>query len=722
MFRNFIIIVASLFALTTQPASTSGFLWESTNPGGGGAFNHVAVSPSGIVVVGSDLGGAYRSLDRGQTWNAIGARQGLYSTHVSSVGFDKHNTLYLGTDDGLYRSGDQGSSFQAVLGDGYIPAIAVDGQIGYAAYHSAWNSADATIHKTTNGGYNWSQVSVDLPSNLALVKLVLHPSNPNIIYALAGESRFACSDALLYRSTNGGVNWARLGSQLGQILDVALDAHNPAIVHLTTHGDIEEGYNCLADDPNGGNLYQSSNGGDSWTLIANRTGTIWDNAADPASLRLINLEYPYVWDDRSGVWEYDGVTWQHKPIDNWDSGWSDVFWGFGRSFDGHVKTLGIDPSDPDALWWVNTQFVYATFDGGEMFTSMVSDRISAERYRSRKIDNVVPASLAFGKNGVVYAGYYDMGCFRSLDNGASWQNCNDETYAPAWHGGGGNVMTIVADPDRAGVVWQVQVDDLGNPMTLVRSDDAGGNWQPSNNNLPQSALISGLSIDPNSPTNQRTLFVTVDGDVYVSGVDGWGWDLMFDCDGCFYTAVDQFDSNIVYAGGTAGLFRSTDGGWNWHSFGTSAMQGGWDGDSIWYYDYSGITDITPSLDQSGVVYVAAHGFGKGIWAYDGASWTKTLTDDYAWGVTVAADGFYVATSSARHAGGYSAESRGLLHSTDGTNWQSANANLAWPFATLVETTPSGTVWAGSPGEGFVKAQRAAYKIYLPINFSNQVSR
>jgi hypothetical protein len=105
--------------LTAQPLMrTVPGSWTRTNPGGGGAFTAVGAGPTGLIVVGSDLSGAYLSHDQGQQREPIGAAQGLrgkFTDNVSAIGFDPQdgNIFYLGTLDGIYRTGDGGASSSA---------------------------------------------------------------------------------------------------------------------------------------------------------------------------------------------------------------------------------------------------------------------------------------------------------------------------------------------------------------------------------------------------------------------------------------------------------------------------------------------------------------------------------------------------------------------------------------------------------------------------------
>ena len=87
--------------------------WSRINPGGGGAFTAVGVGPTGTVVVGSDLGGAYISQDEGGSWNVIGSARGMTMTHVQSVAMDPADAgvILLGGEYGIFRSSNAGSSF-----------------------------------------------------------------------------------------------------------------------------------------------------------------------------------------------------------------------------------------------------------------------------------------------------------------------------------------------------------------------------------------------------------------------------------------------------------------------------------------------------------------------------------------------------------------------------------------------------------------------------------
>ncbi len=684
-------------------------LWLRTNPGGGGAFNAALTTPHDLWLVASDLSGLYLSHDQGQHWEAVGAAQGLTETHVDALAGQPAApyALFAGTENGIFRSSDDGRTWQPVLTHGYVSALAfapTAPQQGYAAVHSTYDQADAQIYATTDGGLTWAPVSGStLPPGLRVIKLAVAANDPNRLYVLSGEDRFACGPAALFTSPDGGQTWQQLAASVGQVMDFALDPVRPDHLYFSTYGDVwDPGYACVHDDPAGGWVYHGPALTDGpWQqlgpAVGSRNWLLWPHPQQADVLRALDT-------DARELWLWDGSTWTwQSDANDWNPGWAEPFLAFSVPFSGDAKAWAPHPTDPNVLLWVDSQFVWTTHDGGQTFFPAHTQEVVPGQWRSTGVDNIVPFDLAVSPDGQwLLAALADLGCWRSRNAGFGWEMCNDPASTGGWNGYGGNSMTVLLDPARPGVVWMPQAPDLEGPYTLLRSDAYGDAWRPSSQGLPTDSL-SGLSLDPSSPVAQRTLFVTAGGDVYRSTDDGQSWSLALACGGCRVTAVSP-DGRVVLAGGEAGLWRAD----------AHALRAGWEqvfppvppdypGAAFWDAGWNGVAAIRFDPRVPGRVWAAVHGPGQGVWRSDdlGRTWQPVLTRDDVWDVLPTGDAVWVATSSARAAGGYDPTSAGVLRGdAKGRSWQPFNPGLAWPFAVRLAVDDQGTLWAALPGLGY----------------------
>jgi len=726
------------FPLDRASAAAPVYSWIRTGPGGGGAFSTIGAGPAraggapGIILALSDLSGVYRSLDGGQSWDVIGSFRGLTATHGSAVGFHPTDPakLFVGTDEGIFRSIDSGLTWSNVLSAGYVTDIRfapADPNIGYSAVHSGYSRNDGAVYRTEDTGLTWNRVSGSRLDGHHILKLEPDPLAAEVVFALTGKGRGAgaCGPAAVFVSGDGGVHWDKVTTDLpglGQVMDMALDPADSNVLYVTTYGaDVwEEGYEgCIRQDPAGGNLYRYTWVEDHWQrlLLASRTGLIWVDRTRPGTLRLIDVQNQYPWNEANGVWETvnSGADWrQVSSSASWSRGWSGIEQTYGASYNGDAKTLGFDLSDPDAALWVDSQFVYRSTDRGRSFSQVVTREVSPGRFRSRGVDNIVMFDLAYSADGAtIYAALADLGCFRSSDGGAGWQSCNDGRYTGWWQEFGGNAMTVAVDPADADRVWITTSQDIEETAhTLLQSTDRGETWQQVHA-WPAGMVPSGLSVDPGSSESNRTLYITVDGDVWQGNSDGSDWHNIFpDCNGCRHTAVRRYGDDLyLFAGGEAGLFRSVNGG-SWEDVGGAAMRGDPEGP---FYDngWQGVAAIVPDPVIADRIYVTVYGEDGGLFRSDergnSASFHRLKSDPFMRDVAVspADPGILLATSSSSlYHGGYQAASGGVWYTATGGEgdnaWQQVNNGLAWPFAGPVAMNPAdpGTVILGSPGAGF----------------------
>jgi photosystem II stability/assembly factor-like uncharacterized protein len=156
---------------------------------------------AGTWPLGGGKGGAWSSTDSGKTWKPAGlAGQTVRAITQAPSDLD---TLYAGTLDGVYRTRDDGKSWERISPEGHadlrnFDSLAVDpsdpNMIYAGTYHLAW--------KTSDGGRNWAPIHAGMIDDSDVMSLVLDRNDPNRLFATA------CSG--MYRSTERGERWTKI--------------------------------------------------------------------------------------------------------------------------------------------------------------------------------------------------------------------------------------------------------------------------------------------------------------------------------------------------------------------------------------------------------------------------------------------------------------------------------------------------------------------------------
>jgi hypothetical protein len=529
----------------------------------------VDVSVTGKVLVGSDLSGIYTRTGAG-AWTRLGKDDGLNRTSLACVRWSPATgeSALAGGRNGLFLSTDAGLSWQAAGGPAQFQEHFFSA-IGWSRSHSltvyaagAVSTADTTVllWRSLDGGANWAPVNHNLPASEALraLKLVIHPTDASTLYMITGPDGTTAPKVLLpkravYKSTDGGSTWV-LKSGADEALDLA--------VHPTTPGTLLMTVSTGTD--NTGFVKRSTNGGDSWSIVLSNTGAVW---WDLPNAFLINVGLDACSPIPANAGRFasgdGGLSWSRMDSgSSWETGWSDCPHARGIPDNGVANALSARGE-----YWVTSQFVWR-YTGGK-YTSAFTTSPAPGRWITSGVDNAVPVCIADAQNaGTFYTGYYDVGLWRTQDWGASWKMVNPSLTG--WNGVGGNASGVVADSARSGVVWATIGESSKSPylFRVYRSSNSGDTWSPSLTGLPYPAFLCGLTMDRRSPVSTRTLWVTADGALYRSVDDGATWQPAstaggLPTTGLFVTEVDRRNSNTVFVGGWSGLWRSLDGGINW---------------------------------------------------------------------------------------------------------------------------------------------------------------
>src|SRR5262249_47847533 len=119
---------------------------------------------------------------------------------------------------------------------GRITGIAVNPTNANNIYIAA---AGGGVWKTTNGGTSWTALT-DLQTTTAMGAIAIAPSNPKIISAGTGESNMSLDSQYgrgVLKSTDGGSSWTLLGNSVFNrvsISKIVVDPTNANIVYVAT--------------------------------------------------------------------------------------------------------------------------------------------------------------------------------------------------------------------------------------------------------------------------------------------------------------------------------------------------------------------------------------------------------------------------------------------------------------------------------------------------------
>ncbi|MQA77582.1 MAG: S8 family serine peptidase [Streptosporangiales bacterium] len=214
----------SLFGdFTMQRSDDGGATWadkgRTSQWGGRVAISHDDPGTVAVPFGGVDRWGIFTTTDDGETWRR------LYTQRpVTALAFDPANSrrLWIGTDDGLYRSDDGGATTRRVT-TGRVTAIAVDPRAPKRVV-----AGGDVLKVSTDGGRTFTTGEAgDLPMRVSDV--VVSVADARTLYA--GTTEHAANGLVkggrgVLRSTDGGRTWENVSTGL-QKTDVTSLVQSP---------------------------------------------------------------------------------------------------------------------------------------------------------------------------------------------------------------------------------------------------------------------------------------------------------------------------------------------------------------------------------------------------------------------------------------------------------------------------------------------------------------
>jgi photosystem II stability/assembly factor-like uncharacterized protein len=222
----------------------------------------------------------------------------------------------------------------------------------------------------------------------------------------------------------------------------------------------------------------------------------------------------------------------------------------GSSAEMVLDHIVIDPNDPKNMFVAAWNAQQPNSDG-DLFRSKDAGK-TWEIVADLHGKSLRALSIASANPRVLVAGALD-GIYGSHDGGQNWERISPENHAEIK-----NIESIAVDPANADVIY------AGTWHLPWKTEDGGKNWHNIKKGVIDDSDVFSIVIDQAQPAN---LFISACSGIYRSESAG---ELFRKMQGIPYSArrtrmlqMDPVDHNVVYAGTTEGLWKTTDSGATW---------------------------------------------------------------------------------------------------------------------------------------------------------------
>ena len=150
-----------------------------------------------VYLAGAATGGIWKTTDGGLIWRPVFDDKPVHAMGALAVAPSDYQVVFAGTGESSIRS-------NVSIGNG--------------------------VWKSTDGGETWNHAGLDNTGRIS--RIVIHPTNPDIIYVCAvGHAYAPQKDRGVYKSTDGGKSWKQVlfvDENTGSS-DLVMDPNNPRI-------------------------------------------------------------------------------------------------------------------------------------------------------------------------------------------------------------------------------------------------------------------------------------------------------------------------------------------------------------------------------------------------------------------------------------------------------------------------------------------------------------
>ncbi len=361
--------------------------WKQTKGPYGGRILTLYETTNGVLLVGTEGAGIFRSTDNGNNWTPVNTglidEQTGRSLEVTAIG-EKGNKIYVGTREALYISTDIGNTWQpvsAIQRPGKISGIVIlDDHIYVSTIHKGvWQSKD---------GNSWAQINEGLGTTFH--KLLSH-----------GTTLVAATEKGFFRRMVNEASWTLINpttiahsdgvesdnnSQDSQESNPSSKQHSSYDLHVESFASIKHLlYMCGSMGKKAG-IFRSNDGGNSWVLIT------------PKEVKEKNADVQTIagQGERLYAGTYDGLIYLS---DDMGDSWLSINDGVMH---GEVSTV-LPINDNTVFIGTSGNGVFRTTDAGKSWvecnTGIINTSVSNLEVIGDKLYTVVGKNIAYSADG-----------------------------------------------------------------------------------------------------------------------------------------------------------------------------------------------------------------------------------------------------------------------------------------------------------------------------------
>ena len=484
-----------------------------------------------LLIMGTDVGGIYRSLDGGAHW--AGCMCGWNARGGNAFAIDPKNPdriLGVGGNGndfgppsmGVYLSTDRAASWKQVLprNDGnewrrdsvaFDPS-SFDAKLGHCTT-AYFESRDGGLFKSTDGGETWTLICRERSG----AAMKIHPKL-GFIY-LADNSQSAHG---FYKSTDGGKTFRQINANFTLGIDVI--STRPDNVYISR-------WDKVLVSTDAGETFHAVARGDG--LPANTP--IQDIRVSPADPTEMACRHGgKQWWESYVYYSHDGGDTWHKPAyDN-----AQAFLPFTQP----DEKCAFHPTDPSIVFsCVSGGWIVKSVDGGKSYAWASNG------------ENAIMLGGSFNFSArspdTVFLAFQDFDGASTIDGGKTWTYQNPA--GNAWGGFDYGGYTV-----DGSLMWCGDAKGWTQPRMLKLSRDGGKTWAGMTGIDGKPLVFKGPDVSFSDPLDPHVCFASN----FRSGDAGQSWQSMIGCDGVF-TADPT--GKFLFGKNANSICRSEDHGRTW---------------------------------------------------------------------------------------------------------------------------------------------------------------